>query len=78
MPTVQPSREAMLTIWSVVCTAFGRRIFGIASMSSTRANILMPMTVVFRRKQAVEIGDHAGEVELFRCLLLHGVISLAA
>ena len=28
-------------------TAEGRRIFGIAIMSSARANILMPMTVVF-------------------------------
>jgi hypothetical protein len=51
MPTVQPSREAMLTIWSVVCTADGRRIFGIAVISSTRVNILMPITVVFRRSK---------------------------
>ena len=34
----------------------------------------MPITVVFSRKQAVEIGDHAGQIESFRrCLLLHGV-----
>ena len=51
MPTVQPSREAMLTIWSVVCTAEGRRIFGIAAISSTCANILMPITVVFKRSR---------------------------
>jgi len=34
----------MLTILSVVCTADGRRIFGIAAISSTVANILMPIT----------------------------------
>ena len=51
MPTVQPSREAMLTIWSVVWTAVGRRIFGIAVISSTRANIFMPITVVFSRSR---------------------------
>jgi hypothetical protein len=51
MPTVQPSREAMLTIWSVVWTAVGRLIFGISVMSSTRANIFMPITVVFRRSR---------------------------
>ena len=41
----------MLTIWSVVWTAFGRRIFGIASMSATRANSFMPITVVFSRNR---------------------------
>src|SRR3569832_5078 len=51
MPTVHPRRAAMLTIWSVVWTAFGRRIFGIASMSSTRANSFMPITVVFSRNR---------------------------
>ncbi len=51
MPTVQPSREAMLTIWSVVWTAFGRLILGIAAISSARANIFMPVTVVLRRSR---------------------------
>ena len=51
MPTVQPSREAMLTIWSVVWTAMGRRIFGIAVISSTVANIFMPITVVLSRSR---------------------------
>src|SRR4051812_41125748 len=51
MPTVQPSRDAMLTIWSVVWIALGRRIFGIASISSTVANSFMPITVVFSRSR---------------------------
>jgi hypothetical protein len=55
----------MLTIWSVVWTAFGRRIFGIEAMSS-RLNIFMPITVVFSR-------DQAGRIELVRRRLLwHG------
>ena len=41
----------MLTIWSVVCTAVGRRIFGIAVISSIVANILMPITVVLSRSR---------------------------
>jgi len=41
----------MLTIWSVVWVAVGRRIFGIASISLAEANIFMPITVVFRRSR---------------------------
>jgi len=41
----------MLTIWSVVCTAVGRLIFGISAISSTVANIFMPITVVFSRSR---------------------------
>ena len=40
IPTVQWSRDAMLTTWSAVCTAFGRRMRGMASMSSTRSKSL--------------------------------------
>ncbi len=53
MPTVHPSRVACATIWSVVCVALGRRIFGIASISATVANIFMPMGVVRRRSSAL-------------------------
>src|SRR3569832_149383 len=59
MPTVHPRRAAMLTIWSVVWTAFGRRIFGIASMSSTRANRFMPITVVFSRNRVMRSATRA-------------------
>jgi hypothetical protein len=46
----------MLTIWSVVCTAEGRRRL--------------------EAKQAVQVGDHAGQIKRFRRrLLLHGVDS---
>ena len=62
----------MLTIWSVVWIALGRLIFSIHHVVDLREQLhanhggLQP-------QQAVEIGDHAGEVELFRrCLLLHG------
>ena len=37
MPIVQPSRDAWPTTWSSVCTDFGRRMRGIASMSSRRS-----------------------------------------
>ena len=76
MPTVQPSREAMLTIWSVVWTAVGRLIFGIAAISSTLANIFMPITLVFRRSRLLRSATMVARIELFRrCLLLHGVNS---
>ena len=66
----------MLTIWSVVCTAEGRRIFGIAVISSTRGEHLDADHGRLQPKQAVEIGHHAGQIERFRRrLLLHGVNS---
>ena len=45
MPTVQPSWRAWATIWSVVCLARGRRILGIASISSTVSNSFIPMGI---------------------------------
>jgi hypothetical protein len=42
----------METIWSVVCFVFGRRIRGMACISSTVPNSFMPMTVVFSRSSA--------------------------
>src|SRR5512147_532382 len=50
MPTVQPSWRAWATIWSVVCLAFGRRIFGIASISSTVSKSFMPIGIERRRR----------------------------
>ena len=50
MPTVQPSWRAWATIWSVVCLDFGRRIFGIASISSTVSKSFMPMGIERRRR----------------------------
>jgi hypothetical protein len=41
-PTVQPSRAAWATIWSKVCTACGRRIFGIASIARPSSNSFIP------------------------------------
>ena len=67
MPTVQPSREAMLTIWSVVWTAVGRRIFGIAAISLTDANIFMPITVVFRRSRLLRSATMAGKSKVSGC-----------
>ena len=43
MPTVQPSWRAWATIWSVVCLNRGRRILGMASISSTVSKSFMPM-----------------------------------
>ena len=43
----------MLTTWSVVCTACGRRMRGIASMSSTRSNSFMPVIVVLSFSSAL-------------------------
>src|ERR1700675_208367 len=45
MPTVQPSWRAWATIWSVVCLDFGRRIFGMASISSTVSKSFMPIGI---------------------------------
>ena len=50
MPTVQPSWRAWATIWSVVCLLFGRRILGMASISSTVSKSFMPMGIVRRRR----------------------------
>src|SRR5260370_20285813 len=50
MPTVQPSWRAWATMWSVVCLAFGRRIFGIASISSTVSKSFMPIGIERRRR----------------------------
>ena len=74
MPTVQPSREAMLTIWSVVWTAVGRRIFGIAVISSTAREHLHADHGGLEAEQAVQIGHHAGPIERFR---LRGCCMLA-
>ena len=49
IPTVQPSCRAWATIWSVVCFAFGRRILGIASMSSTDSKSFVPIGSERRR-----------------------------
>ncbi len=49
IPTVQLSRHAIPTIWSVVWMSFGRRILGMASISSRVSNIFMPMGVVRSR-----------------------------
>ena len=51
-PTVQFSRQAMPTIWSVVWMALGRRTRGTASMSATVSNSFMPMGVVRSRSTA--------------------------
>jgi len=67
MPTVQPSLEAMLTIWSVVCTALGRRIFGIAIISSGVANSFMPITVVFRRSRLLRSATIAARSKASAC-----------
>ena len=45
MPTVQPSWRAWATIWSVVCLDFGRRIFGMASISSTVSKSFIPIGI---------------------------------
>ncbi|OGL07947.1 MAG: hypothetical protein A3I17_07865 [Candidatus Rokubacteria bacterium RIFCSPLOWO2_02_FULL_72_37] len=50
MPTVQPSWRACATIWSVVCLARGRRIFGIASIASTVSKSFMPIGIERRRR----------------------------
>ena len=64
----------MLTIWSVVWIAVGRRIFGIAVISSTVANIFMPITVVFSRSRLFRSATMPAKSKVFRWgLLLHGV-----
>ena len=50
MPTVQPSWRAWATIWSVVCLARGRRIFGMASISSTVSKSFIPMGIERSRR----------------------------
>ena len=50
MPTVQPSWRAWATIWSVVCLLFGRRIFGMASISATVSKSFIPMGMLRRRR----------------------------
>ena len=45
MPTVQPSWRAWATIWSVVCLDLGRRIFGMASISSTVSKSFIPIGI---------------------------------
>ena len=50
MPTVQPSWRAWATIWSVVCLARGRRIFGIASIASTVSKSFMPIGIERSRR----------------------------
>ena len=50
MPTVHPLPAAWPTIWSVVWIAFGRRIFGTASISATVANRFIPIGVVRSRR----------------------------
>ena len=44
-------RAAIPTIWSVVCLAFGRRILGIASISSTVSKSFMRQRAEGRRER---------------------------
>ena len=54
IPTVQPSWRAWATIWSVVCFALGRRIFGMASISSTVSKSFIPIGVVLSRRRRLK------------------------
>ncbi len=61
MPTVQPRRAAMPTIWSVVWIAPGRRSLGIDSSAAASSNSFMPMIVVFRRSSAFRSSTSLGQ-----------------
>ena len=61
MPTVQPSRAAWATIWSIVWIALGRRIFGIASISSTVSNSFMPYGMLRSLSSLSSVAAVAGQ-----------------
>ncbi|CUJ56464.1 Uncharacterised protein [Achromobacter sp. 2789STDY5608621] len=69
MPTVQPSRAAMPTIWSVVCVALGRRSPFTPASAASSSNSFMPMTVVFSRSSRFSSSTNAAQSSGLSCVV---------